>query len=487
MKSATTVETPGFRCQPRQRQFLKTRADIAVYGGAAGGGKTWSLLYKPIFSNHVNVRGFNAVIFRRTSPEITNPGGLWDEASQMYPYFRGDPRIGSLEYRFPKGTKVALRHLQHDDDKNSWQGAQICSLNFDELGHFEESQFWYLTSRNRSICGVRPYTRATCNPTPGWIKETILAPWVDDSFVGPRAESGEIRWFIREDGKLKWVPEGNPDAKSITFIRSSIYDNPVLISKDPGYIPWLKALPAVERARLLDGDWNVRREGLVYQGFDACIVDSAAGVGASVQSHVGGMDFGFHNPFAAVWGHVDHDGVLWITGCRYSRQTTIPIHAEAIPKGVQWWCDPAQPESIAQLRERGHEAWPCVHMPVRMATGETKGPKLGGIDMVSERMRTGRLKIMRQACLPLIRELGMYHYDPTKQREEPVDEDNHACDALRYLVVGLDRNRSSRPVEADADREAREQAELVAEQERRRDLDRLAQEDPDADRWWNDA
>jgi hypothetical protein len=270
----------------------------------------------------------------------------------------------------------------------------------------------------------------------------LLAPWVDPEYDGPRAASGEPRWFVRDGGEIRFVPRGTPDAKSLTFIRSSVYDNPALLEKDPGYVATLKALPPVERARLLDGDWSVRRDGLVYPGFDGCVVESGDGPGGPVRPHLGGVDFGFHNAFAAVWGHLDGDDVLWITGVRYVRQTTIAVHAEAIPRGVSWWCDPAGAEPIAQLRHHGHEALPCVHRPVRAASGESKKPLLAGIDMVSERIRTGRLKIVRKACLPLVRELGMYHYDTDKHLEEPVKEDDHSVDALRYLVVGLDRHRS---------------------------------------------
>jgi hypothetical protein len=481
------VQFPEFTPQTAQIPFLTTEADIAVYGGAAGGGKSWALLYDPI--QYIDQPGFNGVIFRRTHPEIVNAGGLWDEASGIYPYCCGTPYVGATEYRFPWNTKIAFRHLQHEEDKHSWQGAQICYLGFDELTHFTESQFWYLLSRNRSVCGVRPYVRATCNPDPGWVK-SLLAPWVDTEFSGLRATSGELRWFIRDGGEIRWVDRVTADAKSLTFIRASVYDNPALLSKNPEYVATLKALPPVERARLLDGDWNVRREGLVYPGFQSCIVEAGPnGAGSNGVPSVGGIDFGFHNPFAANWGHLDHDDVLWITGGRYKRQTTLPIHSEALPKGVEWWCDPSGAESIRQLLEAGHSVHACVHMPRRGAGGEKQSSKLAGIDQVSERMRSGRLKIVRcQETMPLIRELGMYHYDETKQVEEPVDEDNHACDALRYLIVGTDRGRSMPyvyPLKMAAELIAEEKALALADLDRRKAEDLAAQQNPDLDRWWN--
>lgn len=177
--------------------------------------------------------------------------------------------------------------------------------------------------------------------------------------------------------------------------------------------------------------------------------------------NVGGIDFGFHNPFCALWGTLDHDDILWIYGCRYKSGVTLPVHAEALPKDVEWHADPAGAESIASLRQAGHDVRPCVHRPTTGASGEKKSPKLSGIDQVYRRMQTGRLKIIRnEQTMPLIRELGNYHYDEEKKVEEPVDEDNHAVDALRYAVVGIDRGRHVADlVETDEEKTVREEIE----------------------------
>src|SRR4051812_44484562 len=133
-----TTETLTFRSQPVQRAWLKNSADIAVYGGSAGGGKTWALLYKPIFSRHHLVPGFTGVIFRRTYPEITVAGGLWDESLGIYPHFGGVARYGDLSWTFPSGATIEFRHLQHESNKYQWQGAQVAYFGFDELSHFTE-------------------------------------------------------------------------------------------------------------------------------------------------------------------------------------------------------------------------------------------------------------------------------------------------------------------------------------------------------------
>jgi predicted phage terminase large subunit-like protein len=259
MSTVMQREQEEIRPQPGpQEMFLSTSADIAVYGGSAGGGKTFALLMEPL--RHVDNAKFGAVTFRRTYPEIKNEGGLWDEASNIYPLVGAKPRETTLEWEFNSGAKVKFAHMQLEKDKYSWQGSQVPLICWDELTHFSASQFFYMLSRNRSTCGIKPYIRATTNPdADSWVKD-FLAPWIDATFPNP-AESGEIRWFIRDGGQIIWCKPSTPDAKSVTFIRSSIYDNKILLEKNPEYLANLKALPLVERMRLLDGDWSIRPSG----------------------------------------------------------------------------------------------------------------------------------------------------------------------------------------------------------------------------------
>jgi hypothetical protein len=147
-----------------QTQFLSTSADIAIYGGAAGGGKTFAELLEPL--RHIGNKDFGAVIFRRTTPQITNEGALWDESGKLYPMLGAKPNQNELFWRFPSGATVSFAHLEHDKTVLNWQGSQIPLICFDELTHFTQKQFWYMVSRNRSMCGVRPYIGAPATRTP---------------------------------------------------------------------------------------------------------------------------------------------------------------------------------------------------------------------------------------------------------------------------------------------------------------------------------
>lgn len=262
-----TAEAIELRPQPRQEVFLSTPADIAIYGGAAGGGKSWSLLLEPL--RHIGNKDFGAVIFRRTIPEITKEGGLWDEAGNIYPLLRGRENKNEHFYRFPSGAKIAFAHLQYDSTLQEWRGAQIALIEFDQLETFTEKQFFYMLSRNRSTCGIQPYVRASCNPEPGWLADS-LSWWIDKEGYAILERSGVIRWMIRENDVTYWADtreeleqeHPNSTPKSVTFVVSTVYDNEILLQKDPTYLANLQALSYVDRARLLGdkhrgGNWKV--------------------------------------------------------------------------------------------------------------------------------------------------------------------------------------------------------------------------------------
>jgi len=284
-KDQDTVQTLTAQRGP-QEAFLATSADIAVYGGAAGSGKTYAMLLEPL--RHVHVPGFNAVIFRRTNPQIIRPGGLWDTSHEVYRPLGGEAKQNPRGWTFPSGAKIEFAHMQHEDDRFDWDGAQIAYVAFDQLEHFTWKQFVYLMSRNRSTCGVRPYIRATCNPDPDhWLRRWI-SWWVDEATGAPIMErSGVIRWYVLRDDEPRWadtreelVRELGPGVlpKSFTFIAGNVFDNKILLDKDPGYLANLQALPLVERERLLGGNWNIRAEaGMFFRRDWWKVVEAAPG------------------------------------------------------------------------------------------------------------------------------------------------------------------------------------------------------------------
>lgn len=280
---------PGQTITPQpgpQSQFLASPADIAIYGGSAGGGKTWALLLEDL--RHIGNPGFGSVTFRRSTVQIRNEGGLWDESMNLYPLAGAEPKEHVLTWKWPSGATSSFAHLEHDKTRLHWQGSQIPLIKFDELTHFTPVQFWYLVSRNRSMCGVRPYIRATCNPdADSWVAN-LIAWWIDQDTGLPIPErAGVLRWFVRVGEELKWgnspeelaiylMPDGTPiPPKSLTFIPAKLTDNKALMAADPGYMASLLALPLVERERLLGGNWKIRpAAGLYFQRSWCRVVDA---------------------------------------------------------------------------------------------------------------------------------------------------------------------------------------------------------------------
>jgi predicted phage terminase large subunit-like protein len=247
-----------------QSDFLSSTADIAIYGGAAGGGKSYALLLDPL--RHYDNGKFAGVIFRRLSTHVRNPGGLWDESVNLYGKLGAKGWESRLEWKFPRGGTMKFGHLEYEKNVYDWQGSQVPFIGFDELTHFTEKQFWYMMSRNRSMSGIPGYVRATTNPDKrSWVRHLI------DWWIGPdgfpiQERSGKIRWFIRMGEEIIWADHWNDLTtkygtevipKSLTFIPAKLQDNRILTEKDPAYLGTLKALARVERERLLDGNWNV--------------------------------------------------------------------------------------------------------------------------------------------------------------------------------------------------------------------------------------
>jgi len=260
-----------------QLEFAASPADICIGGGAAGVGKTFSLLLEPL--RHKDVDGFGSVIFRRTSPQIKNEGGLWDTSMKLYTLAGALPRQSTLEWQFGK-SKLKFSHLEYEKNIYDWQGSQIPFIGFDELTHFSKKMFFYLLTRNRSVCGVNPYVRATCNPDPdSWVAE-FISWWIDqetgyaiperkgvlrylivdgENYIWANTKEEVIKagWHIIGDVVEKSGIDANEFVKSVTFIGGSIYDNKELLRENPAYLGNLLAQDKATQSALLHSNWKV--------------------------------------------------------------------------------------------------------------------------------------------------------------------------------------------------------------------------------------
>ena len=279
-----------------QMRVLSCSADIAIVGGAAGCGKTFCMLMEPL--RHLKVTGFSSIVFRRETTQIDAPGGLWDKSVEMYnqlPTNLKPEMVPGLNlHRFPGGQILKFNHLQRPLDVHKYDGPEIPLIQFDELIHFTEYQFFYMMTRNRSTCGVKPYIRAATNPQgEGWVKD--LVKWYlypndhpnEALQAAPIPERiGKIRYFARVDEQTLWgdlpeevigqLPWGlkhkfQPEQiKSFSFIPGLLKDNPALVAADPTYEGNLLAQSEYDRIRLMDGRWinPVAGENRLYKDVD---------------------------------------------------------------------------------------------------------------------------------------------------------------------------------------------------------------------------
>ncbi len=287
---------PGF-----QTRFLSSGADITIGGGAAGCGKTAAEIIAPIA--FVDLPEFRATVFRRNTTSLRAGGGAWDESQKFYPHLGAKPNGSELYWQFPSGARVKMAHLEYDSTVYDYKSAQIPLIIFDELTEFSAFQFWYMASRNRSTCGIKPYILAGTNPdADSWVAD-VIAWWIDQDEFLPGGEpnprygfaiadrAGVLRYFTRVGDELIWgdtpaevaehpsvradvetlmaeaAERGEPTTfervvddvvQSLTYIPGKLSENRVLERADPKYRGKLMAMTRVERARLLDGNWKVK-------------------------------------------------------------------------------------------------------------------------------------------------------------------------------------------------------------------------------------
>lgn len=258
---------------PAQEQFLTSNADFTFYGGAAGAGKSHCLLGSFLkFCHHPRTRG---VIFRRTTKQISNPGGLFDSAINLYKQVDPNLRVKQreLEIIFSSGATLKFAYLDGPADRYNFQGAELTFIGFDEIQQLAEDNVTYLFSRLRSTTvDYKKQIVATGNPD----YESFIRHWVefalDERGIPIRKDIYPTRYMIQVNGGgLVWRDTreeleaiyGAGDESGIMsfkFIPGTIYDNPPLMKADPTYVSRLKGLPRVEMEKLLLGSWYARLE-----------------------------------------------------------------------------------------------------------------------------------------------------------------------------------------------------------------------------------
>lgn len=280
-------EVPTFGpCSVKQRLILlDDTTDILLCGGGAGGGKSHTCLTKAL--KYINDPAARVLIVRRSFPMLKLAGGLIDESQGIYPWFDGEFNIQNSTWTFPNGAKIQFAPIP--DNVAGWQGLQATNILVDEAAEFTQEEILFLIGRLRGARykGHLDVTM-TCNPN----RSSFLFEWVKyslDEVTGiPKPGTEDIiRWFVNFSGKMYWAdsaedlwetygkPMGmvrehedetqvNFHPKSFRFIPLTVYDNPILLKNNPGYLANLLSQPRVNQLRFLHGSWTAKAEGSGY-------------------------------------------------------------------------------------------------------------------------------------------------------------------------------------------------------------------------------
>lgn len=437
-----------WRPQPKQAAFMARPEYEALYGGAAGGGKSDALVIEAL--RQVHIPHYKALILRKTFPELRE---LIDKSLLYYPQAFPGARYNHSEHtwRFPGGAKVIFGAMQHTKDRTKYQGQAYDYIAFDELTHFTYEEYSYLFSRNRpNGPGTRVYIRATANPGGvghGWVKERFV------SAAAPMTTIWEtVRW---KDQRGE-----HETRQSRIFVPATAIDNHALVENDPDYMSRLAAMPEAEKRALLYGDWD-SFSGQVFLEWK----NDPAHYQDRLWTHVVepfeipadwgiwcGLDWGYSRPFSVGWFAVDREKRLYhireLYGC-----TGTPN------QGVKW-----EPSELARKIKEIEADDPNLRGREILRVGD---PAIWGSDgtesigALMERERVyfdkgdharidGKMQLHHRfafdedgrpmlqvfnTCKHFIRTLPALVYDETDVEDVDTDGEDHAYDMARYVCM----------------------------------------------------
>ena len=415
-----------------QTDFLASPEKEVLYGGAAGGGKSYAMLVDLLrYADNPNRK---ALLLRRTLAELTE---LIEQSRKLYPRaFNGAVfRESKSTWMFPSGATALFSYVDKDHDVTRYQGQAFTWIGIDELGHYPSPYVWtYLRSRLRTTDPtLETYMRASANPggSGGW--------WIKKMFIDPSPPNTAF-WAVDPDtGRVLKNPKTQQPLFQRRFIPARLTDNPYL-AESGEYESMLLSLPEVERRRLLEGDWDVA-EGAAFSEFDRTVHVVDPFEIPYNWPRVRAMDYGYSSPSCVLWGAVDWDNNIWIYRELYEKGHTGESIAELImsleyddPPMTQsvldgsCWSNHGTGPSIAEtMIRRGARFVPAdrnriagkieLHRRLALKDGEEPG-----------------LRIF-STCTNLVRTLPTLPLSKTQSEDVDTKAEDHAYDALRYMCM----------------------------------------------------
>ena len=411
-----------------QTDFLAASEQDVLYGGAAGGCKSYAMLVDPLRFMHRP--SHRALLLRRSMPELRE---LIDKSRELYTKAFPGAKFREVEkvWKFPSGATLEFGYLDRDADVYRYQGQAYSWIGIDELTQYPtEFPLQYLQSRLRTTDSeIKTYIRCTANPG------GVGGHWVKKRYLDPSPPNSAF--------------EGN-DGLTRKFIPARLDDNPYL-SEDGRYETMLASLPPTQRKQLLEGNWDVS-EGAAFTEFDAEIHVIPPFKIPLHWMRVKGVDYGYAAESACVWATIDPD------------DETLIVYKELYKKGLtgedlsNMMIEYEKEERRSIQGVLDYAAWNRTGAggPTVGETLVRAGHKLRPADknriqgkiQVHERLKqnrtTGRPRLqIFSTCVNMIRELQSIPIDPNKPEDVDTKASDHAYDALRYLIMSRPQTPSA--------------------------------------------
>lgn len=435
--------------QARQKAFMERWEDEALYGGAAGGGKSDAMLAEAL--RQVHIPNYRGIVFRQTYPQLE---ALISRSLELYKaaYPKAKYNDTKKVWTFPSGSQIFFGYMLREKDKYNYQGKPYDFIGFDELTQFSMTQYEYLRSRNRPTGpGTRVYMRATANPGGvghGWVKERFISAAVPNTTIWTNEE------ILSPEGKKIRV------RSSRIFIPSTVFDNKELLKNDPQYLARLAILPEAERNALLYGDWDSfsgqvfmewRNDPVHYKDRRKTHVIEPFRIPSGWKIYRG-FDWGYSKPFSVGWYRVDYQGRMYrireLYGC-----TGVPN------VGVKWTAQ----EVARKIREiettdeniKGRRVWALADPAIfAQDGGESIADMMAkeGVffDKADHTRIAGKMQMhyrfafdeeerpmlyIFNTCRHFIRTIPALVYDDTDVEDIDTDTEDHIYDECRYVCM----------------------------------------------------
>lgn len=414
---------------PKQRRFLEATNRYVCYGGARGGGKTWSVITKAVLlATNEDYAGIRILVIRRKYTQLEEM--LIAPICRLVPPEAGQYNGSAYTFFFANGSTIKFGHLNNKRDIDDYQGKEYDVIFMDEATQFTEEEFRTLGACVRGVNSFPKRFYLTCNPG------GIGHQWVKRLF---------IRGDFRRDPEH---PENDENPEDYLFIPATVYDNTVMLESSPDYVKQLNQLPEAIRKAHRDGDWDAM-SGQYFSGFrrDAHTVEDFS-VPAGWRRYRS-IDYGL-DMFACLWVAVDPEGREWVYR-EYQQGKDLDggrglLVSEAAAKAAELTLPGerieytiAPPDLWSTQKDTGRTMAELFYqggIPLLRANNS----RVQGWMMLAEHLKPGadgtpRLRIFR-SCRQLIENLPMLQVsekNPNDCDTEP-HHITHICDALRYFA-----------------------------------------------------